>query len=98
MPRKRKKSVQDSMDAETLLKYNTHKSSIEDKLIQNIIELQKVNISMIEKFDKLSNQISDLLSLFEMTAKSFADNPINQVSEKDKEFLEKVEELSKKIL
>lgn len=66
---------------------------LENKLVQNLIELQKINVTMIEKFDKLTNQISSLLSLFEMTAKSFAEHPAYQVSEKDKEFLEKIDKL-----
>ena len=48
---------------------------------------------MIEKFDKLTEQVSQLLSLFEMTAKTFTEHPENQVSEKDKEFLQKIDKL-----
>lgn len=66
---------------------------IEEKLLHNLVELQKVHASLAEKFDSLSKQISSLLNLFETTARTFASNPMNQVSEKDREFLDKVDKL-----
>lgn len=68
-------------------------SELDEKLIANMIELQKVHANLAQKFDSLSRQISNLLTLFENTAKTFASNPINQVSEKDRAFLEKVDKL-----
>lgn len=68
-------------------------NSIEEKLIENLIELQKVNANMAEKFDKLSEQISRLLALFEMAAKDFSKQPIAKDAEKDKEFLDKINAL-----
>lgn len=68
-------------------------TDLERKLVENLVELQKVHTNLAERFDKLSNQISDLLSLFEMTARSFAGNPANQTNQKDREFLEKVDKL-----
>lgn len=68
-------------------------NEIEEKLIHNLVELQKVHANLAEKFDSLSKQISMLLSLFENTARSFATNPVNQMSDKDREFLEKVDKL-----
>ncbi len=67
--------------------------SITRDLAKNLIELQKVHTDLAEKFDKLSKQISELLGLFEMAAKSFAQHPANQVSEKDTEFLDKIDKL-----
>ena len=67
--------------------------TIEKKLIENLIALQKVNTNMAEKFDKLSEQIAALLSLFEMTARTFAKQPGIREAEKDKEFLEKIDRL-----
>jgi hypothetical protein len=84
MPRKSKKSVPKS---------SGKKQVLEERIIENLIALQKVNLSMVEKFDKLSRQMSDLLSLFEMAAKSFAENPETQISQKDREFLEKIDRL-----
>lgn len=66
---------------------------LESAILHNLTELQKVHIGLVEKFDRLSRQISDLLTLFEMAARSFAQNPANQASEKDKEFLNKIDRL-----
>ena len=52
-----------------------------------------MHADLAEKFNRLSEQISGLLSLFENAARSFAQNPANQVSEKDKDFLEKIDRL-----
>lgn len=70
-----------------------HAGHIEDKLIHNMIELQKVHAEMAEKFTKLSNQLSALLTLFEMTARSFAQQAHAPTIEKDKEFLDKIDKL-----
>lgn len=73
---------------------STEKSDkIKETLIQNLIELQKVHTNLLEKFDKLSNQLSTLLNLFESAAKSFSDNASNKVSERDKEFADKIDQL-----
>ncbi len=69
------------------------KMQLEEKLIENLVELQRVHTQLAEKFDSLSKQISSLLSLFEGAAQSFAKNPVNQFSEKDQEFLEKIDRL-----
>lgn len=66
---------------------------IELTLAQNIVELQKVHTHLIEKFDKLAGQIASLLSLFEGAAKTFAENPAMKMSEKDREFLDKINKL-----
>ena len=66
---------------------------LENQIIQNLIQLEKVNINMAEKFESLSNQISNLLALFEMSARTFAKSPAIQMVEKDKEFLEKIDRL-----
>ncbi|MBU0760978.1 MAG: hypothetical protein KJ600_02880 [Nanoarchaeota archaeon] len=70
------------------------KSEIEQTLLKNLVELQKVHIDLAEKFDKLSKEISGLLSLFEITARNFAKNaPQTAEYEKDKDFLEKIDRL-----
>ncbi len=68
-------------------------ANLEEKILQSIIELQKVHIHVAEKFDKLSEQISSLLALFEMAAHNFAKQPGMQSTEKDKEFLNKIDQL-----
>jgi hypothetical protein len=66
---------------------------LQEKLIENNIELQKVNTMMAQKFDSLTIQISTLLDLFETSAKTFASNPVNQLPEKDTDLLEKLDKL-----
>jgi hypothetical protein len=62
-------------------------------LAENLIELQKIHTNLAEKFDNLSNQLSSLLALFEMAAKSFASHPAIKESNKDREFLDKIDKL-----
>jgi len=70
-----------------------HKFELEREIAKNLIELQKVNTNMAEKFEKLAGEISQLLALFEVTARSFTKNmPIGE-HEKDKEFLGKIDKL-----
>lgn len=65
---------------------------LEDTLIHNLIELQKIHAHLLERFDRLSGNIDQLLKLFEGAARSFAhQNP--QVTDKDREFLEKIDKL-----
>lgn len=68
-------------------------SEINDKMLENMIKLQKVHIDLAEKFDKLSKEISSLLGLFEIAAKNFSKNIPAKVSESDKAFLEKIDKL-----
>ena len=65
----------------------------ENQVLQNLIQLQKVNVNMAEKFESLTEQISGLLALFEMSARTFAKSPAIQMAEKDKEFLNKIDRL-----
>lgn len=71
----------------------THHKSVEDKLVENLIQLQKVHADLAVKFDKLSNQISTLLTLFEASARTIANNPAVGATEKDKAFLDKIDKL-----
>ena len=66
---------------------------IEQQLTENLVALQKVNVHLAEKFDKMEKQLSELLSLFEMAARSLAKQPENQTSQKDREFLNKIDRL-----
>ena len=66
---------------------------IDNKVVENLIALQKIHLSVAEKFDKLSEQISTLLALFESSARSFATQPHMQMAEKDREFLDKIDKL-----
>lgn len=69
------------------------KGNLEEQTIQSLIELQKVHINLAEKFDKLTLQIENLLALFESAARNFAKQPSMQNTEKDKEFLDKIDKL-----
>jgi len=67
--------------------------NLEETLIRNLVSLQKVHTNLAEKFDKLTKEISQLLALFELTARNFAKHaPIGEY-EKDKDFLEKIDKL-----
>ena len=66
---------------------------IQRKIIENLVELQKVHSNLAEKFDKLAHQISSLLSLFESAARTFAEQAPVTTAEKDKEFLDKIDRL-----
>ncbi len=59
-------------------------------LLENFAGLQRAITNMSLKFDKLSDSISKLLNLFEMSARSFMTSPAISDAEKDKEFLEKL--------
>ena len=91
MPKKRTSRKKHSESHETSSETGSH--TIEDAILRNLVELQKVNTDLAEKFDKLGKEISSLLSLFEMTAKTFAKNAPLGEYEKDKEFLNKIDKL-----
>jgi len=67
--------------------------TIPQSLIDNFVGLQKVQTNLSEKLDALTKQISELLRLFETTAKSFAENPAVLTADRDKEFLNKINSL-----
>ena len=67
-------------------------------LIENFIALQKVITNLSIKFDKLTNQISSLLELFEVSAKTLAEKDFNVKKENkdnkdNREVVEKIDNL-----
>lgn len=62
-----------------------NKSSLEMKLIENFVSLQKVMVNLSEKFDELSKNISKLLELFELSATALAKKDINFTKPMDEE-------------
>ncbi len=66
---------------------------LEEKILHNLVELQRIHTNLAQKFDKLSDQLTELLNLFEMAARTFASQPHVQATEKDKEFLDKIDKL-----
>jgi hypothetical protein len=64
------------------------------KLVENFVSLQKVMANLSMKFDNLSDQISKLLELFEISAKAMAekDYEVNKDSD-DKKIVERLDAL-----
>lgn len=74
--------------------HSEKKIKIERALIENFIGLQKVMVNLSAKFDSLSNQISKLLDLFEISAKTLAKKEISSGDLEAKRVMEKLENLS----
>ncbi len=88
-----KKIITTTENVKSPKRKSSPRKKIETQIVENLIELQKVHTDLAEKFDKLSSELSSLLSLFEMAARSFAKStPIKQ-TERDQEFLEKINRL-----
>jgi len=73
------------------------KTEMDQALLNNFINLQKVLTNLTLKFEGLSTNIEKLLQLFEISAKSFAEkvstlDSTNQ-RESDKDFLNKLDSL-----
>jgi hypothetical protein len=68
-------------------------TEIERKIVENLVSLQKIHTNMIERFDKLSDQITSLLNLFEVAAKTFTKQPAFEAGDRDREFAEKIDML-----
>ncbi len=60
---------------------------IEKTLIENFVNLQKVLTNLAVKFEGLSDQISKLLQLFEISAKSFVEKQSSETGEKDRKMI-----------
>lgn len=88
MIKKPEKTVKISEPSKNAEKLNTI-------LVENFVNLQKALTNLTIKFDKLSDQISSLLQLFEISAKSFAEKLSTGAPEieKDREFLDKLNRL-----
>lgn len=59
------------------------KNQVNDALIDNFVKLQKVLANLSIKFDTLSDNISKLLQLFEISAKSFVEKYEDKSDNKD---------------
>jgi len=68
------------------------KKQIEESLIENSVKLQKVLANLAFKFDSLGDQISKLLELFEIAAKSFVKKE-EEGTGADKDLLIKIDTL-----
>lgn len=76
-------------------KVNRDAEKLNNILVENFVGLQKAMTNMATKFDNMADQISKLLQLFEISARSFAEKLNTTVPEleKDKEFLDKLNKL-----
>jgi len=93
MTKKRKKTRK---SREEVKKKRAERVDINETLIENFVNLQKVLTNLSIKFDSLAEQISKLLQLFEISAKSFAEknsDSLESGKEKDKEFQDKLDTL-----
>ncbi len=68
------------------------KAELEKTLIDNFVNLQRVLTNLSIKFDSLSENISKLLQLFEISAKSFVTNQEDK-GEENKDLLNKLDTL-----
>lgn len=81
----------------TKVRYESTKEIKVDKiLVDNFIALQRVMVNLSSKFDDLSKQISKLLDLFEISAKSLAqkDSQEGKLSRKDEKILQRLDDIS----
>jgi len=68
--------------------YAKSENKSENLLIENFVSLQRVMVNLSSKFDTLSNRISKLLDIFEISAKALAEKDFS--SEKDTKESEKI--------
>ncbi len=69
------------------------KAELEKMLIDNFVNLQKVLTNLSIKFDALSTNISRLLQLFEISAKSLTQKKVSGGGEKDEDLMKKLDSL-----
>jgi len=97
--------IKTAKPVKTVKKKVMTKVELEETLINNFTNLQKVLTNLAFKFEDLSNNISKLLQLFEISAKSFAEKHTSKETEgkteeqekkrkeTDKEYLRKLDSL-----
>ncbi len=89
-----KKVVKSSIKKKSTPKKNYSGTGIEKILIENFVSLQKVMTNLSIKFDSLTKQISKLLELFEISAKTLAEKDM-EIEKKgsNKKIIEKIDNL-----
>ena len=68
-------------------------SDFEKVLVSNFVSLQKVMTDLSVKFDNLTKQLSKLLELFEMSAKTLAEKELDLKQVGNKKVIEKIDNL-----
>lgn len=68
---------------------------LNELLVENFVNMQRAVTNLSIKFESLSEQISKLLNLFEISARSFSEKLSSSIPEveKDREFLDKLNKL-----
>jgi hypothetical protein len=93
----RKKVVKSKKGRTTKVKYHSTKEiKVERALADNFIGLQKVMVNLSSKFDNLATQISKLLELFEISAKTMAakDFGIEKENKETKKIMQRLDKIS----
>ncbi len=87
-----KKHIKPSSAVEHKTEKDVH---VEKILVENFVSLQKVMTNLSVKFDALTTQISKLLELFEISAKSLAEKNVETMKAQGetKEILKKMDNL-----
>ena len=77
-----------------IIKKSTVSKDTNKILVENFVSLQKVMTHLSERFDGLSNQISKLLELFELSASALAKKEINFTKPMDEQkIMDKLENI-----
>jgi hypothetical protein len=91
---KKKSAIKKMVSQKIKSKEAHHEKAIENVLVANFISLQKVMTNLAVKFDNLGAQISKLLELFEISAKTLAEKDIDlSKGKEDKKVVEKLDTL-----
>ena len=95
---KRRKAVQQNKSVAKIKPNQQNSSSraskIDKAIVENFVSLQKVMTNLSVKFNDLSDKISKLLDVFEISAKSLAEKDFKDfVKVNDEEILEKLDSL-----
>tara|TARA_Y100000310_G_scaffold288212_1_gene313666 strand:- start:11293 stop:11727 length:435 start_codon:yes stop_codon:yes gene_type:complete len=96
-----KKGVEIKKSKKDIKNKKVDSQEINQILIDNFTNLQKVLTNLAVRFDEMSSNMSKLLQLFEISAKSFAEkysdknseSQINTIQQTDTEYLRKLDAL-----
>ncbi len=91
-PIKREHSIKRKIPNTSLIQ-NTSENRVERILVENFVSLQKVMTNLSLKFDNLASQISKLLDLFEISAKTLAEKEFSLENKDNKKILEKIDNI-----
>jgi len=87
------KKTASQKEEKTMPSSASHNEALQQTLIDNSIILQKVMTNLSLKIDGLTDQISKLLDLFEISAKSFAEKDFEGEASTQRKIIEKLDEL-----